>query len=334
MVFDEKQDTRADRYDGFVYIWMNTRSRKFYIGSHMGTTDDGYVGSGTLFAIKYYKEPENFKRRILQYVSGDVLDIRAAEEKWLALIEDGCLHGVKYYNRTKTVSFSEYSSLGTRWVTDGINLKKIYPDQEVPDGWWLGHTDKKLEQLRSFRHTEEAKEAIRKFRTGIPHSPERIQKQKDTKKINENRWYTNGVESYQFSKDEEIPEGWYLGRTKAWESGSGSKGRTKISDGVSERYLKPGEDLPDGWYVGLAKSVREAIKGNKGQTGRVVINNGVDEKFLDKGQDIQAGWNIGRISSSVRGKMVINNGIEQKYVLRGNTPEGWSRGRLQKESHR
>jgi len=50
---------------GFVYRWYDTSNNKFYIGSHKGTPDDGYVGSGTWFKKAYTKRPESFIREIM-----------------------------------------------------------------------------------------------------------------------------------------------------------------------------------------------------------------------------------------------------------------------------
>lgn len=42
-------------YFGFVYKWTNRINGKMYIGSHAGTIDDGYVGSGRAFAAAIKK---------------------------------------------------------------------------------------------------------------------------------------------------------------------------------------------------------------------------------------------------------------------------------------
>lgn len=36
-------------YYGFVYEWTNLVNGKKYIGSHAGTENDGYIGSGVAF---------------------------------------------------------------------------------------------------------------------------------------------------------------------------------------------------------------------------------------------------------------------------------------------
>jgi len=50
---------------GFVYIWINKSNRKYYIGSHRGTPNDDYVGSGVAFKKAYKKNPELFERTII-----------------------------------------------------------------------------------------------------------------------------------------------------------------------------------------------------------------------------------------------------------------------------
>ena len=66
--------------NGFVYKWMNKTNGKWYIGSHKGTPDDGYIGSGLMFrsAVEKYGI-ENFER-ILLY-EGE--DFKAREDEIL-----------------------------------------------------------------------------------------------------------------------------------------------------------------------------------------------------------------------------------------------------------
>ena len=50
---------------GFVYIWYDRVYKRFYIGCHWGTEDDGYVCSSSCMSRAYKKRPQDFKRRIL-----------------------------------------------------------------------------------------------------------------------------------------------------------------------------------------------------------------------------------------------------------------------------
>ncbi len=50
---------------GFVYKWYDTSNDMYYIGSHKGCIDDGYIGSGTYFLKAYNKRKKFFIRDIL-----------------------------------------------------------------------------------------------------------------------------------------------------------------------------------------------------------------------------------------------------------------------------
>lgn len=56
---------------GFVYKWTNLLNDKWYIGSHRGSVDDGYIASGVFIRQSIEKHGiENFHREIL-YVGED-----------------------------------------------------------------------------------------------------------------------------------------------------------------------------------------------------------------------------------------------------------------------
>jgi group I intron endonuclease len=90
------------KYSGFIYIWFDSESKKYYIGSHKGTVEDGYTGSGLLFKKAYSKRPEKFKRRILEYVL-EKENIIERENYWLSMINPNDL-GKKYYNLKKVAA--------------------------------------------------------------------------------------------------------------------------------------------------------------------------------------------------------------------------------------
>lgn len=51
---------------GFVYLWFDRKHKRYYVGCHWGTEDDGYICSSQWMhqSIKY--RPQDFKRRILK----------------------------------------------------------------------------------------------------------------------------------------------------------------------------------------------------------------------------------------------------------------------------
>lgn len=81
---------------GFVYIWFDRKHRRFYIGSHWGSVDDGYVCSSSWMKQAYKRRPQDFRRRILKR-NIPRADILNEEQRWLNMIPEQAL-GIKYYN--------------------------------------------------------------------------------------------------------------------------------------------------------------------------------------------------------------------------------------------
>ena len=85
---------------GFIYIWLDRKRFKFYVGSHWGKPGDGYVCGSWRMMKAYRKRPDTFRRRIIAVVMTDRNDLRKEEQRWLDMIADGDL-GVRYYNIKK-----------------------------------------------------------------------------------------------------------------------------------------------------------------------------------------------------------------------------------------
>ena len=58
----------TERDFGFVYLWRDSKNKKWYVGSHKGEPDDGYTHSSTLMeSFTMDEKPSYMKRRILAY---------------------------------------------------------------------------------------------------------------------------------------------------------------------------------------------------------------------------------------------------------------------------
>lgn len=85
---------------GFVYLWRDRLTKKFYLGSHWGRQNDGYVCGSKKMRSEFKARRSDFRRRILSIVSTSSLDLHAEEERWLSMIADHEL-GARYYNLMK-----------------------------------------------------------------------------------------------------------------------------------------------------------------------------------------------------------------------------------------
>ncbi len=111
MIF--KQD-----YYGYVYEWTNAVSGMKYIGSHYGSVEDYYKGSGKRFKPAYIKAPENFSMQVLEYVvSADKKLLLKTEQKWLDSVPN-IRNNSMYYN------LNNYSLGGSSHITKKHIIKR------------------------------------------------------------------------------------------------------------------------------------------------------------------------------------------------------------------
>ena len=82
---------------GFVYLWYDRKHKRYYVGSHWGREDDGYVCSSKWMYTSWKRRPTDFKRRILARISTCKKDLIAEENKWLSMIKPEEVK-IKYYN--------------------------------------------------------------------------------------------------------------------------------------------------------------------------------------------------------------------------------------------
>lgn len=88
---------------GFVYIWYDRKHKRYYIGSHWGSQDDGYICSSTWMLNSYTRRCGDFTRRILA-VKETREEMYREEYRWLSMIKDHeYRQGAKsrYYNLHK-----------------------------------------------------------------------------------------------------------------------------------------------------------------------------------------------------------------------------------------
>jgi len=140
---------------GFVYIWRDSKRKMFYIGSHWGTEDDGYVCSSNRMRNVYKRRPQDFKRRIITRVYTNRKELLEIEEKWLQKIKVKS----RYYNIKYNTSFSP-----------SIEYSKILTTEERKEkfGFWKG----KSSPLKGKKLSNEHIEKMRKANLGKKYSAE------------------------------------------------------------------------------------------------------------------------------------------------------------------
>ena len=72
---------------GFVYIWYDRKHKRYYIGCHWGSVDDGYVCSSSWMKKAYKNRIHDFKRKILKTDIQYRPDMYIEEQRWLDMIK-------------------------------------------------------------------------------------------------------------------------------------------------------------------------------------------------------------------------------------------------------
>lgn len=139
---------------GFIYVWYDRKRKMYYIGSHWGKEDDGYICSSNRMRDAYRRRPQDFNRRV---VSTNIPREKLLEEehKWLEMIPDDKL-GKRYYNLRKH-KWGHWSTDINQNLTIREKIKKTLSAPEVREKIGAPHRGKIL--------SEETKEKIREARS-------------------------------------------------------------------------------------------------------------------------------------------------------------------------
>jgi hypothetical protein len=82
---------------GFVYVWFDKSRNRFYVGSHWGNPNDGYICSSQAMRDAYRRRPEDFKRRVVKRIWTSHSDLLSEEQRWIDMIKPEEF-GRRYYN--------------------------------------------------------------------------------------------------------------------------------------------------------------------------------------------------------------------------------------------
>ena len=87
---------------GFVYLWYDTKYKRYYVGCRWGSIDDGYVCSSDWMKKSYDNRPSDFRRRVLRSNITTRQETYEEEQKWLNMIKESEIkpntQSPRYYN--------------------------------------------------------------------------------------------------------------------------------------------------------------------------------------------------------------------------------------------
>ena len=190
--------TEAESY-GFVYIWYDSKKKRYYVGSHWGTIDDGYICSSKWMKRSYKNRPKDFKRRIIKKIETSRKDMLTEEQRYLSMIKDNELR-YRYYNLIKNADH--------HWHGDTQKLKTVGAKVSAAK---KGKSNGPCSPERALKISEGKKAAFAKKREelGYAMSPDTIQK------MSNNRIGRTHTEEMKQAASERLKEEWATGVRKA-----------------------------------------------------------------------------------------------------------------------
>jgi hypothetical protein len=96
---DQDVETRSltsddDTGEAFLYMWIDKKTDRKYIGYHKGSLDDGYICSSGMMTEEYGQRPEDFYRTILAWGTANQM----YELETILLLELGAATRGAFYN--------------------------------------------------------------------------------------------------------------------------------------------------------------------------------------------------------------------------------------------
>ena len=148
---------------GFVYRWYDFKKKMYYIGSHFGSEDDGYICSSNWMRNSYNRRKEDFEREILITNIETRIETLEIEYKWLQLIPDKEL-GKGYYNLSKK-HFNHWSLNEEKRLSISERLSVISKKRFEDPEYRKHHSEIRIGNVcgrgnKGKHHSEEAKKAI------------------------------------------------------------------------------------------------------------------------------------------------------------------------------
>lgn len=238
---------------GFIYKTICIVNGKIYIGQHVGSLSDGYLGSGTYFtiALKKYGR-ENFKRKILKVCFSQkelshweqvmISKYRSTDKSIGYNIAEGDVN-TSEYNPAKLPEVIEKMTKKNRETTSNAEYRK--KQSEIMKEYFKTHdgtfTGKKHSEETKRKISEKAKGRVG-YNKGGHVSEEQKRKQSDKMK---GRYNGEKNPNYGNHWSEEQRKSLSEKKKKAY------KGRKWINNGEIEKFVELVDNvIPDGYKLG------------------------------------------------------------------------------------
>lgn len=144
---------------GFVYLWFDRKHKRYYVGSHWGTEDDGYICSSSWMKRAYLRRSSDFKRRILtKNIPREIL--RNVEKYWLNMIKRHELR-FRYYNLITNAEYLWHDD-SKRSLSIKEKIRRSSLNRLKDDPNWSNRHSTKMKELNRCNPELRVQNSIRK----------------------------------------------------------------------------------------------------------------------------------------------------------------------------
>lgn len=163
--------------EAFVYCWTDKKTNKLYVGSHKGSTEDGYICSSKIMLEEYKKRPEDFSRQIV--AEGTLADIRKLEAKILQSVNASV--NENFYNKHENDGFFfDGWKKGEMTEEHRAKLSAAKKGRKLSES----HRQNILNNRTGKKNSPEHKKALIESRIGSKHTEESKKKMSESRKNN------------------------------------------------------------------------------------------------------------------------------------------------------
>ena len=273
---------------GFIYVWFDRKNKKFYVGSHWGTKDDGYICSSTNMRNNYRNRPNDFRRRVVKIIESNRQDLRKEEQRWLDMIKPSEF-GFQYYNiNSKSGEYAWWSNEETvKQVSE-----KLRNNPKTKATWKKKFEDGYVIHNKGKPNPKNSKILKEKYASGelVPWSKTNKGYKLDlTEEQRANRMHCDPSEIGR--------KGGLVTGKRAYEEGFGMFGITE--EQKNERHAKSVQTCKEKG-IGIYAITPEQRKDFAGRGSRDTkwVNNGIINKKIKKNDSLPEGFQYGRMKSA------------------------------------
>jgi hypothetical protein len=169
---------------GFIYLWLDVKHKRYYLGCHWGFENDRYICSSKWMKQAYKHRPYDFKRRIIKRNIQTRQEMYDEEIKWLKLIKAEEIKPIndnpRYYNlnikNNSTWHYNEQSRL-----TVGKKISRAKTGKSI--GPCSPEKAKAISEAKKGKvFTNEHKNALKEAKLGTTRSEDAKRKTSETLK--------------------------------------------------------------------------------------------------------------------------------------------------------